>query len=919
MDSTCPITHCRLVSDTLDAHLQHLLMHEGQTLANFKCCFISCLSTFKHVRNLRKHLLLFHPEDSSPAKKPKRSDCTGRQFDFQFKCPHLSCGHVCLEKLNDIRNHLYHHADEGEVVTCPFRGCDKTYFKRSGIKSHFERIHIRQTVSNLEQCLPSTKLAIPSPSASSSFCKESAIIEFPEVPEVSDPVREELGLENSSEEPNSSLLYNLGDFYNQLLHRSRVPYCTVDFMVNKYLSVYRQGEVKKSEHIISFLRNEGCPDEHIQKLLNEIQEKDEFLLAHDTSRENNLGSQYHRTKFIENCFPFVAPVTCVLNPDENADKHRSFQYMSIIETLRLFLANEGYKRQVNVSQHAPSEDMFQGITDGLFYKTNSFFSDNPDAIPILMYSDAACLVNPLNTGKAKAHKITGFYFTFTTIPVWNRSKVDPLQVAIYVLEVDLLRFGYSAVLKPLIDDLKKLEHGVSVEGYNIPVKAGLSLWIADNLGAHEVAGLSKCFSSGNICRTCVLTYDDLKKGRVHEFSTDEGACPMLDSKAYDDALLSGDGKFGVQKQCPLNVLSSFHCAGQCPPCSAHDILEGVAAYDLHAYIKILISEKKLFTIERLNLVLSGFDFTKYNKKDIPPPIVVKNKFKISMSAGQMRVFLRYIGMILDALKCDSFDPVVQQIILLTEVFAYAVSPRLHRLEIEEWDNAIQRYLDCTQDILGKTSLRPKHHFLAHYGYNYMYYGPLNNVSSLRYESKHRFAKDTVHKAKNFKNVTKLISVRHQRLQSHLFHTGLFPIDLEVIGDAMSVHDAINECDAEDQFNIDVLQLVQLLDSSASVCKALTFRSTLYEPGLLLVMSVERFSDLMTVGRIIKCFVIGNKPGFIVRVHEAVKTSKGYYKTFRKGSLRAIRWSDLLDYMPLTPLKSSSKITYALHHYISSFV
>jgi hypothetical protein len=873
-------------------------------MAAFSCCSLNCPSTFKYVRNLRKHLTLYHLDEAPAPKRTKLMSSDSRQFDFVFKCPLLSCGHIVLESLKDIINHLSEHARQSEEVSCPFKGCTRVYDKRRSLRSHFDRSHEGQSVSMLKQCTDSfqmesnTSLLLPVPASETENSQH----------ETADSTWTD---SISLEEPNSSLLYNLGDFYNQLMHSNRVPYSTVDFIIKKNLAVYKQGESSKVERIVSIMKRDGCSDELIQSIVKEVQDKDEFLLAHDTSLDHNLGSQYHRTKFIEECFPFVAPRTCILNPEERLDKQRSFQYMSVLETFKLFHENVGYRRQTNVNQFIPSPDMYQGITDGEFHKTNPFFIDNPDAVPILMYSDAACLINPLNTGKTKTHKMTGFYFTFGNIPFWNRSKCEPLQVAIYILEQDLLKFGYSAVLQPLIDDLQKLEQGVMVEGFNAPIKAGLALWIADNLGAHEFAGLSKSFSSGYICRFCTKMYRELKEGNVQP-------CKILDPHTYDEALTEGTGMFGVQKPCPLNVLSSFHCAGQCPPCYAHDILEGVASYDLHAYIKILITAKKSFTLDQLNRVQKTFDYTKYNKKDVPPPIVLKNKFKLSMSAGQMRVFLRYVGMFFQLLKCDSSDPVCRQIILLSEIFAYAASPRMHRLEIEDMDYDIHRYLDTAQEILGKEYLRPKHHFLAHYGDHYMHYGPLNNVSSLRYESKHRFAKDTVHKSKNFKNVTKLLAVRHQRLQSHLLHTGLFPTDLAVHGDAIHVNTVLAECDSEDTFNCAVFQLIKQFDNSAAICKSLTFRSTLYEPGLLVVISINRFSDLMTVARILKCFVSQNEPAFIVRKYDAVKTSKGFYKTYSKGSLVGLRYSDLLDYMPLIPISTGNKIMYALHHYITSF-
>jgi hypothetical protein len=607
-----------------------------------------------------------------------------------------------------------------------------------------------------------------------------------------------------------------------------------------------------------------------------------------------------------------------LNPNDPADQQRSFQYVSVLETFKLLVSNQGYKRQAlaQKSSYVPTPDMVQDVLDGDWYKSSPVFSNNPGAIPIFMYSDAACLINPLNTGRTKVHKVTGFYFTFASLPAWNRSKCDTLHIAIMVKEVDLHRFGYDLVLKPLIEDLKKLEEGVDVEGYDLPVKGGLGLWLADNLGAHELSGLSSCFSSGNICRTCIATFKEIKEGRIHNESFKEGPFPLLSREMYNLSAFNVDLEL-VKKPCPLNVLDSFHCIQQCPPCHAHDILEGVAAYDILGYLKILIKERKMFTLDMFNVTLKNFDFTKYNSKDIPPSVTIKNKNKLSMSAGQMRVFLRYIAMIITPL-CDTSDPVFEQIVRLAEVFNYIASPRLHLFEIVDMQNIIHLYLEECQNIMGNEFLRPKHHFLGHYADNYKHYGPLNNSSTLRFESKHRFSKDTVHKAKNFKNVLQMLAVRHQRLQSHLFYSGLFSHDFEIHGDAISVLTAISDCPSDDMFSLSVLNLARDHSVQASLCKSVSYRSLKYEPGLLVVISQQRFDDLMTVGRILKCFVDGQNPGFIVRRYEAVKNAQGYYETFAIGNLSVQLHSSLLDPTPLIPIKVGKRLQFALHHYVSAW-
>ena len=60
----------------------------------------------------------------------------------------------------------------------------------------------------------------------------------------------------------------------------------------------------------------------------------------------------------------------------------------------------------------------------------------------------------------------------------------------------------EAFYEPFIQDLKKLEKGVSFNGGNL--QAGVAAHFADNLEAHIVSGKSQNFSNGTICRICHL-------------------------------------------------------------------------------------------------------------------------------------------------------------------------------------------------------------------------------------------------------------------------------------------------------------------------------------------------------------------------------------------------------------------------------
>ena len=133
---------------------------------------------------------------------------------------------------------------------------------------------------------------------------------------------------------------------------------------------------------------------------------------------------------------------------------------------------------------------------------------------------------------------------------------------------------------------------------------------------------SQCFSSGDVCRFCHISYSDLidnihdfgpnphanwniieydraarfveeRKKAANDLSEDEcddesddesvndscDAMDVMDAETGDAA----DGVeedpipielFGVKHECPLNSLKSFHCTSGFPPDVLHDLFEG---------------------------------------------------------------------------------------------------------------------------------------------------------------------------------------------------------------------------------------------------------------------------------------------------------------------------------------------------------
>jgi hypothetical protein len=195
-------------------------------------------------------------------------------------------------------------------------------------------------------------------------------------------------------------------------------------------------------------------DKHVDDIVGKVKSANLFLKAHKPSAtmRYNLGSEYHRLKYIEEKMPFIAPVPVVFNPDAPRSQRRVGQYVPIKATLEQILNDATYQEQL-CSLGAECE-CISGIFSGACYKSNSYFRENPAAVPILLYSDGLCITNPLNANAAKKNKLIGVYMTLGSVAVWNRSRVDPTQLVMVVNEKDFKRFGPEIVFKQLIDDLK---------------------------------------------------------------------------------------------------------------------------------------------------------------------------------------------------------------------------------------------------------------------------------------------------------------------------------------------------------------------------------------------------------------------------------------------------------------------------------
>ena len=146
------------------------------------------------------------------------------------------------------------------------------------------------------------------------------------------------------------------------------------------------------------------------------------------------------------------------------------------------------------------------ITDSLIYSEAQWFKSNPEALSLQLYSDAVEVTNPLGAAKGE-HKLLMVYASVLHIPPRYRSKVDN-SFLVLVARYNEVKDSPQLLFKPLVDDLKDLDAGITV-GEDL-VKAGLLEYCGVKLECDEIGGFQTHFNAGYPCRHCLIPYTQLQ-------------------------------------------------------------------------------------------------------------------------------------------------------------------------------------------------------------------------------------------------------------------------------------------------------------------------------------------------------------------------------------------------------------------------
>ncbi|CAC5410253.1 unnamed protein product [Mytilus coruscus] len=477
-----------------------------------------------------------------------------------------------------------------------------------------------------------------------------------------------------------------------------------------------------------------------------------------------------------------------------------------------------------------------------------------------------------------------------------RSQLYVIQLAILCMSSLIKTEGFSAVIDPLLQDLKLLEE----EGITIMKSDGehrlygtVTAVIADNLGAHAIGGFLESFNCLRNCRHCFVTKQDMQTMfSCNDFTLRSIAMhqAQLANVAQDSTMSS---VYGIKNDSPLNSLKYFHVAEGMPSDLAHDLFEGVVCEVMTNTIGYCVREK-FFTLEELNNIITKFEFCTIDKAN--KPTTVSNQLrnlKVKQTAAQIWCFTRFLPLMVGD-KIPYNNPKWKTFLSLRDLLFYVCAPVLDRGHIMVMQDIIEEFHEYYRENFPEETVKPKFHYTLHYPKQTLEFGPLIHLQTIRFEGKHSYFKELVYRTKNKKNICKSLAERHQYYQcifnvaSNFFDSG----QIETTDGSL-----LTMCLLRTEFRQALqVHVGDALDVFGS--KSIDFMGITYRNGECIV-SAQQDGHFIQFSNVKHCLVIAGAPYLLCTKMSTIDFDRHFYAIIVEDSTKCeiIKISDLIEPHP----------------------
>lgn len=676
-----------------------------------------------------------------------------------FTCCH--CGTIKFGFYSYCR-HLkqYHENENGFKIGCSFENCKSTYTKVNSYVKHVVRCH-KAVVSHDPQ---DTQNIMNSDSSNCKVCNNDDTDDRTETEQSEMQSETEHMITDdrctSLDQMFTNIEHHCASFVLGLREKHTIPAVVQDEVVSGVKHLLSQALVNYRDVISSELQNgvassTVCSDE-LSSVLN-IEQRCDAVGKH-------VESEYALLRYLDQGGKIVMPQTIAI------DSHRpkqTFQYVPVLQVLQKVLCNDDIMDHFS-NKNERRDSVMEDFCDGVLFKSDDFFKENPSAIRIHMYSDEFEVCNPIGAKKGK-HKIVAFYYTIGNFhPKW-RSQTRWIFLAILVKQQFLTAngVGYEAVLKPLLADLRCLEEtGVTVVtdvNGSKTFKGKLVSISGDNLSAHAIAGFQQHFHAGRICRTCLADYSEIST----KFVQNDFKLRTADMQSYHvhavEVNVQNATVYGVKGPCSFaQHLHQFDVTKSFPHDIMHDLLEGVLPLTTRLVLAHFVQAKQL---DDVNNVLAQLHLAHANNRPNRLNAASLSSHITGTAAQKLELFFLLPRLLAPFVDLDAESDVWTVYLYLREICDIVLAPVVDRNTLTSLDDLVCRYLTLYTEVFGEDRVIPKHHYMVHYSYHMSLFGPLRHMWCMRFEGKHKYFKNISTASKSFKNITKTLAKRHQMRQS----------------------------------------------------------------------------------------------------------------------------------------------------------
>ncbi|XP_045898868.1 uncharacterized protein LOC123966797 isoform X1 [Micropterus dolomieu] len=381
-----------------------------------------------------------------------------------YSCP--ICKKPVSSEIRRLRWHLraVHSLSDGQDYTifCSQNGCVRSYHNINSYSKHLAREHSSgdSSLNMATQLLEDVSDNLTEDNAANISNNTHLILD------ATSDCEEDANLCSAKSEDAVSVTSHAATFAAKMYSCSNVTLSDVQRSVSCTKELLDRTIDSLQASTTALLKSLAVPDDNegVRSLMKEF----------ETARESleNIDSPYKMSKFFETEYSLVKPTEIFLGHRAETIRKNgiaqqtlaadTFQYISVLETLKLIFNNEKFQT-LYLQSHRSTDGKMRDYCDGAHFARHELYKTHPDALQIQLYFDDLETVNPLGS-KTKIHKMGAVYFSLRNLPPEYNSSLANIHLCLLFNAIDREKYGFAKIFQPFLDDIKILEsQGIDIK------------------------------------------------------------------------------------------------------------------------------------------------------------------------------------------------------------------------------------------------------------------------------------------------------------------------------------------------------------------------------------------------------------------------------------------------------------------------